>query len=56
LLNYCKCGRKLGKPTKKLENPTFVIAVYKCKKCKATYKEAHYQATITELMANQYSA
>gem|GEM_PF-2223762 len=43
MFSCSKCGRNIVKPIKKLENAFFIIEVYKCKKCRTTYKEAHYQ-------------
>jgi DNA-directed RNA polymerase subunit RPC12/RpoP len=48
LLICCKCGKKIIKPIKKLANSVFVVEVYKCRKCKATYKEAHYNRRVIE--------
>jgi ribosomal protein L37AE/L43A len=46
MISCSKCGRKLRKPIRKLENSLFSIEVYKCKKCNLTYKEANYQRII----------
>jgi hypothetical protein len=46
MLNCNKCGKKIEKPTKKLENSLFTIEIYTCKKCHTTQKEAHYQNSL----------
>jgi hypothetical protein len=48
LLVCCKCGKKLFKPVRKLANSVFVVEVYKYRKCRAIYKEAHYNRRIRE--------
>jgi hypothetical protein len=46
MLNCSKCGKKIQKPTKKLENSLFTIEIYTCKKCHTIQKEAYYQNSL----------
>ncbi len=48
LLICCRCGKRISKPCRKLENSVFVVELYKCRKCRQTYKEAHYNFRIFE--------
>jgi hypothetical protein len=46
MCNCSKCGKKIEKPTRKLENSLFTVEEYTCKKCNTTHKEAHYQNSL----------